>query len=122
MRSTSSWRQSSGRSLTLPDRTGIDGITLDGAPDQRHGGILADAEHDAIGRLARTDDEHPGGGQGAQDEAQQDAPDADESDGHDDRRDELGGVGFARSEGSVQGGANGQGEHAPAGHAEGELA
>ena len=33
----------------LPDRTGVHGVTLDGTSDQRHGGILPDAEHDAIG-------------------------------------------------------------------------
>ena len=55
------------------DRAGVDGVAVDGPADQGHAGVLADAEHDAVGRRARTDDEHAGRGQGVQEGAQHDA-------------------------------------------------
>ena len=105
-----------------PDRTGVHRVTVDGPSDQGHGGLLPDAEHDAIGRRARTDDEHPGRGQLTQEEAQDDASHGDDADGDDDRHDELGGVGLGRPEGAMQERADRQGEYATAADAEGELA
>ena len=122
MRCTSSCRQSSGRSRHPPDRTGVHRVTVDGTSDQGHGGVLADAQHDAIGRQARTDDEHAGRGQRTQEEAQDDASHGDDADGDDDCRDELGHVGLGHSEGAMQERADRQGEHATAADTEGELA
>ena len=105
-----------------PDRTGVHRVTFDGTPHQGHGGLLADAQHDAIGRQARTDDEHPGRGHRTQVEAQDDASHSDDADGDDDGQDELGHVGLVRIESAVQERADRQGEHATAADTEGELA
>ena len=57
-----------------PDRTGVDACRRRRTADQGHAGVLADAEHDAIGRGARAHDQHPGRGQRVQEEAQDHAP------------------------------------------------
>jgi hypothetical protein len=105
-----------------PDRTGVHGVTVDGPSDQGHGGLLADAQHDAVGRRARTDDEHAGRGQRTQEEAQDDASHGDDADGDDDGHDELGHVGLGRSEGAMEERADRQGQHATAADTEAELA
>ena len=96
-------------------------FVVDDPANQRHPCVLAHAEHDAVCRGARPHDEHSGGRQRVEEEAQEHAPDRDGGDGDDHGHDELGGVRLGRGEQHVQQRADGEGQHAALADAEREL-